>query len=272
MKSLLQRLLRLLPGGDVLASCIGTRLRSWQRFRRLNATVRQRLYPDGADIRVLAGSFAGMRYFDRIVWGIISNKWLGSYEHELAPVVEDIVRSGCRRVLDIGCAEGWYLTGLAVRMSGVECIGFDIDPVSRAQSRELARLNGVSARVRVLDACSHADLQHLAGPGTVLISDIEGFEAVLLDPSAAPVLLRTDILVEVHEKDGGSTALNQLLRQRFAATHDIQETRPTTPAAWIIAHRAQLPAALDDALALQAANEHRPQGNHWLWMKARSRG
>jgi hypothetical protein len=237
------------------------------RFGALRRAVRTALYGDAA-ITVLTGPFRGLRYFDRHVWGLISNKWLGSYECELHPVIEAVQATPYRRVLDIGCAEGWYIAGLAASMPSTQFIGFDIDPLSLRQTRELVTLNGCQDRVSLPGECRHADLDVHGGEGTLVICDIEGFEEALLDPQHAPALRRSDILVEVHEASGESRALSTLLRSRFESTHRIQVIEAIDRSAWVTANRAHLPAALSTELAVQAADEHRPQGNHWLWMKA----
>ncbi|MBK8094095.1 MAG: hypothetical protein IPK32_19525 [Verrucomicrobiaceae bacterium] len=200
---------------------------------------------------------------------MITNKWLGSYEAELASVIPAILHKGYRRIIDVGCAEGWYVVGLAVRMPNTEFVAFDIDPISRGQCRKLVRLNACSARVRFAGECTHADMNTLAGAGTLLICDIEGFERMLLDPAKAPALMQTEVLVEVHEDGADSRDLNQLLRARFDATHRIQEIWPEDRQAWVRQNRPAVPATIDDGLLLAGVQEHRAPGNHWLWMTCR---
>jgi ribosomal protein L11 methylase PrmA len=81
---------------------------------------------------------------------------VGTYELELSDIIEKIVRHGYTRVLNIGCAEGYYAIGLALRDPAVEVFAFDTDPLSRMQTRRLARLNRVSHRVHVEGECKHA--------------------------------------------------------------------------------------------------------------------
>jgi ribosomal protein L11 methylase PrmA len=79
--------------------------------------------------------------------GLVPPKWLGAYEAELADIVEAIIKHGHSRILNIGCAEGYYAVGLALRDRASEVFAFDIDPISRVQTHRLARLNEVSDQV-----------------------------------------------------------------------------------------------------------------------------
>lgn len=269
MKALAKRWLACVPGMAPLAFALSNRLRLWRLLGGIISRVRQQLFPHGMPVCVMTGPFAGMRYLDQPVWGILTNKWLGSYECELDSVIEQISREPYERVLDVGCAEGWYLVGLARRMPGTSFIGFDIDPISRLQCCKLAALNHVECGIRVLNECVPMDLDSLAGAGTLLICDIEGGEAELLDPTRSPALRRTDVLVEVHEASGDSRELSRLLRGRFETTHEIAEILPRDRMEWARLQLAKFAGRLDLQTLQQAADELRAAGNHWLWMKSR---
>jgi hypothetical protein len=60
----------------------------------------------------------------------------------------------------------------------------------------------------------------------LLLIDCEGAEQELLDPTAVPELKSTTIVVEVH--DHLRPGIGQILRDRFAPTHEIEsiESRP----------------------------------------------
>jgi hypothetical protein len=123
-----------------------------------------------------------MPYLDEIVWGPIAPKWIGSYEAELHKIVERIVSGGYSRIVNVGCAEGYYAIGLASRMPGTEVFAFDIDPIARQQTARLASIVGVADRVNIRGKCTAASLEELIGDNTLLAIDIEGFEVQLLDP------------------------------------------------------------------------------------------
>ncbi len=170
--------------------------------------------------RVLAGPFAGLQYGNDVVCGAYVAKLVGSYEEELHGVIEQIKVRQYRRIVDVGCAEGYYAVGLAVQMPGARVLAYDIDENARRYCADLARLNGVAGRVEVRGRCGHAKLEASCGPETLVVCDCEGFEHELLDPAAVPRLKQTDLLVELH--DCLRPGLTPDLLARFAHTHDVQ--------------------------------------------------
>jgi len=238
-----------------------------RHFRPLHERARKALY--GANpIQVLSGPFQGLRYIDAIVWGPITPKWLGSYEIELGPVIEEIVGRGYESILDIGCAEGYYAVGLAYRSPRARVYAYDTAFLSRRQTRRLARLNSLENRVAVLRYCGSREIARRVSGRSLVFCDIEGFERTLLDPAACPSLMRVDILVEIHEGSWPQSTL-ELLHGRFDATHAIVEVAATDRNAWIqaILQTDTLPIGREQLR--EAADEHRTNGFKWLWMKAR---
>ncbi len=228
--------------------------------------MRALLFPEGGTPRVLNGPFEGLKYLDEAVWGSITPRWTGSYESCLWPAVRDIVNRGYSRIIDVGCAEGYYAAGLCRALPHAEVHAFDLDPDSRAQVQRLWELNGKPGRLTVGGLLDHAGLQKLAQPGTLLICDIEGGEMQLLNADACPALRTTDILVEVHETGKKSVADNAAaLRTRFQSTHDISTLDDSLRV--VVYDHVQ---ALDEAQLKKAMSEGRPYAQVWLWMKARA--
>lgn len=215
--------------------------------------------------QVSGGPFVGMTYDLRASEGGFPARLLGAYEASLHPVIEGVIAARPARILDIGCAEGYYAVGLARRLPGTQVIARDADPRARALCAELARRNGVAARVEVGGLLTQADLHALTGPGTFVLCDIEGAEDDLLDPVRAPALRRTDILVEVHE--GMVPGLTDRLTARFAPSHAVTRIgRTLAPDA--------LPAMTEgwgDLDRLLALWEWRAAPTPWLWLQARDR-
>jgi hypothetical protein len=171
---------------------------------------------------VASGPFAGMRFLVRASEGAYIPKLLGSYEAELHPVIEEAIGAGYDAVINIGCAEGYYAVGFAHR-TGAAVHAFDINDDAQRLCRELAALNGVEDRVTVGQGFRTADFDGYAGRRVLVVCDIEGGEAALLDPAAAPVLREMDLLVEIHHVDGAWTS--DVLFPRFEASHAITELR-----------------------------------------------
>lgn len=244
------------PSPERLAAAL--RLLAKWRSQMLANTVRTR---DGDVIG--SGPFEGMIYGVAASEGGYVPRRLGAYEASLAPVIEEIVLAEYPKILDIGCAEGYYAVGLARRMPQARILAHDSDARARALCADLARANGVEERIEIGGEIDHAELDARAVPGTLILCDIEGAEGTLLDPDAAPALRQCDILVEVHEtfRPGLVTALSG----RFARSHDITRIdRTLVPDA--LPGWAETLSDLDRLLMLW---EWRAGPTPWLWMKSR---
>jgi hypothetical protein len=80
--------------------------------------------------RVLYGIFSGMDYSLADAAGSrLSPKIIGSYESELHHTYQDIFQNASRYsdVIDVGCAEGYYAVGVAMKMPNVLVHAFDTD-------------------------------------------------------------------------------------------------------------------------------------------------
>ena len=111
--------------------------------------------------------------------------------------------------------------------------------------------------------CDQESLQEFAKQRVFLICDIEGAETDLLDPAKSPALIDFDLLVEVHD-DPGSSSAHDLLVERFQSTHSI-ETIPYQGRGEDDA--ANLSWITTTEFKLAAVDEERERGLEWLLMK-----
>ena len=256
-----QQLLGLLQDKTPSPARLNASLRLLAKWRAalVSQTLRTQL---GASIR--QGPFVGMTYAIAAAEGSYPARLLGAYEASLFPVIEGIIARAYPLIIDVGCAEGYYAVGLARRMAGTTIWARDASDAAQALCRELAAQNGVADRVHVGGVLSHDDLAICSGQRTAVICDIEGAEGDLLDPGAAPGLLQADILVEVHE--GTKPGLMNLMRTRFAASHDITRidrvldgsALPPLTEGW---------SDMDRLIALWEWREH---PTPWLWLQSRN--
>ena len=210
-----------------------------------------------------SGPFKGMICIRDADEGCLVPKLLGCYEEELIPTAESFIQSGYDRVIDVGCASGYWLTGFALRMPHAEAFGFDIDEEALARCSQMIMLNNVQSRVKLLGRCNPEELQKLIKGRTLLFMDCDGPEYELLDPHLAPALRRTDIIVECH--DYLNPEITPALQKRFKESHSIEK----------ISSRMREP-SIDrypglDALPwkhwAQALAERRPCVQDWLIMR-----
>jgi hypothetical protein len=210
-ESLKPLLRRALPGpyGSVQST-----LATYRSKRVVRALVKQ------YGLVVQAGPFAGMSYVTQAVCSTLAPKLLGSYEAELHDVLARICATDYETIIDVGCAEGYYAVGLALRLPQARVHAFDIDARARQLCATMAQANNVSAQVAIEGACTHERLQALTqGARTLVVCDCEGYELELLQPERVPGLRTSDLLVELH--DMIDPRITPAITARFAATHEI---------------------------------------------------
>jgi hypothetical protein len=213
--------------------------------------------------RVVGGPFAGMAFPGNVAEGARVPRLLGCYEAGLHPVIETAIARAYPQMLILGCAEGYYAVGLALRCPESRIHARDSSPTARALCAALADANDVAGRLQIGGAATAADLALCAAAPTFVLCDIEGAEAALLDPAKAPALAEADILVEVHEAQ--HPGLLAQMSARFQATHHITRIdrvlRPDLLPPWA--------EALSDLDRLLLLWEWREDPTPWLWMERR---
>jgi hypothetical protein len=212
-----------------------------------------------------------MRYLRESVGSVLPPKIMGTYELELHSRIESLKRLAPRNPIVVGAAEGYYAVGLAMFSSVSRLIAFEAVEKAHGLIRDLARLNGVESKldIRGLYDCSllKAALAECDDARPVLIVDIEGAEAILLDTEAVPPLRQAYLLVEMHE--AFVPGLAERMKERFSATHQI-EIIPSHDRVLSDLPPALLPLPpFTQSAALYALREWRGVAMNWWWMQPR---
>jgi hypothetical protein len=224
-----------------------------------------------SDLAVKHGPFAGMRYPSARAHGsMLLPKLIGSYERELHATLAAL-GDAYTSVVDIGCAEGYYAVGLALRMPGARVFAFDTAAEARDWCRALAAANGVADRVHVAGSCDQATLAALdLGARSLFVCDCEGYEKVLIDARMGGRLGDHDLIVETHDflDIGISTAIKRAL----AATHHLSSVYSTDDIQKALGYDYPELAgfSLQDRCSILA--EGRPAIMEWVIARSRTRG
>lgn len=215
---------------------------------------------------VQGGPFRGMRLLHKSSWGAgeLSPKLLGCYEAELIPYIIEAVAKKILRVINVGCAEGYYAIGLARRIPHCSVIAYDMSPTAQAVCMANAKFNGLSQRIDVRGKCTTTSLSDDLADGTptFMVMDCEGAEMLLLDPTLVP-LDRCDILVECH--DLFNAAITPTLFERFSGSHTIEriEESARNPNSPILRNQ-------DSVNRWLAVCEFRMAPQHWLMFRSKA--
>jgi predicted O-methyltransferase YrrM len=208
---------------------------------------------------VQSGPFKGTKI---VAGGDRATKLLGSYEEELATVVEGIVAAHHDRIINVGCADGYYAVGLAKRMPAADVYAFDISEKAQDDCSRNAQQNGLAGRITVAGLCSPERLTELAQGASkpLAVIDVDGAELDLILP-AGEALSRTTMLIECH--DYITPGVTDRLTTAFQRSHTITRTDQggRDP------HRSPVLRELDEDDRWLLISEHRPVPMHWLYLQ-----
>jgi len=240
-------------------------------FHTIRSKTRRKLAPikqaiiERHGLTVLSGPFAGMTYVPFAVDSSFVPRIVGSYEAELHYILERIIEAGYREIVNIGCGEGYYAIGLALRLPKTRVHAFDTDPWARYLCYQMARINEVTDRVIVSGRCDIKRLRTLPLERALLICDCEGCELDLLRPDLVSSLRTCDLLVELH--DFLNPNISRTILARFTDTHDLTLVSSTErdPVNYPVLEMFK---RLEQRLAL---DEFRPEAMEWAFLMSRIR-
>lgn len=150
---------------------------------------------------VVRGPFKGLIYpTNKSVGSSFYPKILGTYESELIPLIEKLCMQPYTEVIDVGCAEGYYANGFALRQPQALIYAFDINEEARILCSNMSKINGLNNRVIVRSECNPFELCNLPYRGkSLIISDCEGYELDLFTDEVLLKLAKHDFLIETHD-------------------------------------------------------------------------
>jgi hypothetical protein len=180
--------------------------------------------------RVLEGPFKGLEIPRSVAAEHLGPYLLGIYERELHPFLLSLAPGAVPLIVNVGAKFGYYSAGLARRLDA-PAIAFDADPWARARLRETADLNKVPVTIR--GRCTRADLENLPD-GTLVVIDCDGCEEVLLRDPVPRGILRSLVIVELHDDVMNGDDVRGTLRK----SHVVKEV----PSVNALAPPAMLPA------------------------------
>ena len=221
------------------------------------------------DLTVRSGPFKGMKYPAAEAAGsALTPKLLGSYECELHPLIERLIARGYDDVIDVGCAEGYYATGMAMRLPQARVHAYDTSETARALCSAMVKLNGVAGRVSIQTTCTPETLITFPKPGrTLVIVDCESYEKVLFTPSVCDALKGCDVLIEMH--DFLDVTISTELEALFAVTHQLTNVLSTDDIQKAKHYQYPELEGLSVRARFQLLAEGRPMIMEWLLAEAR---
>jgi hypothetical protein len=164
------------------------------------------------------GPFAGLTLTVMTHAEQIGPYLLGVYESELDEAWATVFRGSYTQIVDIGAKFGYYAVGLAKRYPGAAVVAFDTDWWARRAVREMAAANQVQ-NIEVKGFCSPEWLARFSQAAAFIMSDCEGYEAVLFSPNTIARLGSATLLIETH--DCFVAGVSDRLHTAFGQTHSV---------------------------------------------------
>ncbi len=167
---------------------------------------------------VQSGPFKGMILPREQAWsdGALCPMLLGCHEQELHEILEMEIRRledlPHPKIVNLGCAEGYYAVGLARRLPHATVWG--IDP-----SESCLRIMGEAATANGVKIVAAGDIDEALDKPDLIFSDCEGAETTYLDYQRFPGVRDAHIIVEVHNEVDLDRGL--VLFDRWKKTHHI---------------------------------------------------
>ena len=175
-----------------------------------------------SNLTVADGPFKGMVYPDFIAYGsAMYPKLLGCYESELNSLLESFLKTDYHSIVDIGCAEGYYAVGVAMRQPNAIVYAYDIDVKAMEACEKMAKLNKAEKNMRFGTFCSPETLIGMDFEKKSLIfSDCEGYEMELFTADVVKNLKNCDLIIELH--DLYTEKISPTIFDAFSASHHIK--------------------------------------------------
>lgn len=230
MKSLIKQFISRIVQSDIIWAILNAtiiRVAEFAQSERISKAIHVKPIVDGQnalrsispDLTVKHGPFKGMRYLEeKAIGSALVPKILGSYERELHQVLEKICTEEYSEIVDIGCAEGYYAVGLAMRIPMAKIYAYDTNSDAINLCKQMARMNNVVERLTTGSFCDAKTLRSISvTQKALIISDCEGYEKNLFTKEIVPFLAHHDLLIEVH--DFIDIEISSMIRQCFQNTH-----------------------------------------------------
>jgi len=208
------------------------------------------------------GPFKGLNYINSSVGSQFLPKLLGSYEEPIQKWINQVISSNYKRIINIGCAEGYYSCGFAMKMPKTHVIAIDIDQRAIESTKKLIEINKLNNVDVVEKRIGHDELNYYSIAGSLIFCDIEGFENYLIDPLNVPNLKNVDLIIEAHDFKVPNITDN--LISRFYLSHSIEVIvdYPFRINKYIISKKTE------KSDFEKITNEIRPKMMKWLYLKS----
>jgi SAM-dependent methyltransferase len=152
------------------------------------------------DLTVKAGVFKGLKYFQSKAFAsAFYPKLVGTYEIEIQSSLKKLLKqTNYENIIDIGCAEGYYLGGIGLICKNAHLYGIDISEEALDLTERLLLYNDIEKTRFSLSKKLNLSTINTSNKNLVII-DCEGHELEFIKNFDAKYLSNCDFLIECHD-------------------------------------------------------------------------
>jgi len=220
---------------------------------------------------VLRGPFKGLKYPDAFaIRSVFLPKLIGCYEAEIYPVIKNWIKNknDYSKLINIGCAEGFYAVGIASKMPNIDILVFDMLDEAIEKVKKLAIFNNISLeRFEFQSECTLEKLQNIdLGEKPFVICDCDGCEKHIFTKKMAQLLSNAELIIELHGHYDVRNSTQVIYN--FLDTHNLQliQNRKKNPSSY-----PELKAYSQSA-AEKAITERRDGFHEWAYLTPKADG
>ena len=175
--------------------------------------------------KVIGGIFQGVKHTGKAHGSTLCPKILGTYEKEIALELYKICKEK-DSFIDIGCAEGYYTTGIAKTTNINTIIGIDISELALTQARKSATINEVDVKCQFFTKIEPA-AKMIKGKSLIMI-DVDGSEIRVIQELMSTLNTSqkqaTDLFIETDFHPDGSSNETEISRELNKYDFSVVET------------------------------------------------
>lgn len=220
-----------------------------------------------ADRTVQLGPFQGMKFRSPKAKGSkIFPKLIGCYEESLHSAFYELIDNPYKKIIDIGCGDGYYAVGFPRMFRQARVYAYDLDPNAIRAAKHNAQLNGVQDQLELRNM--RYDQENLReedfSERTLLMYDAVGDELNLFNEHTVPLLQNVDLIIELHDFIDANTKSRIL--ELFGDSHSIS-VYPQLSLSPIV--QSFLMNDRETRQLLKLMDDGRPETMEWVLLKSR---
>lgn len=174
--------------------------------------------------QIADGPFKGAKQAGFAHGSTLCPKILGSYENELSNRIKNLTRNkSC--FIDIGCAEGYYTTGIGLKYDVPVIIGVDISNPAIEQAKKSAEINNISKKCIFETSIENAS-NHLSTNCLAMI-DVDGDEVKVINSFCHELsrhsIQNIDLIIETDYQKNGKSNSDEIARLLKSNNFEIKE-------------------------------------------------